>query len=237
MPRAVQPLATWKKRLRFSSLQEARNGFRNSARVGGGISRHVVVQGGGRLLSCGANTSEYRSFKTDDFPPLFDAMQSRAVHRDFRLRAKPCAKISVNELPRFCATQYEWHGRCSDVFGARVSRYGACGKSIAKLEGEFMQSTIEQIPGSNIAKNAGLCRNTLRSLLMIAGLFAMTVPFAHAGAELRINDEASVSVGLGIRASFTSLENGAPDGTSDSKTIAADNVRLYMAGQFNKYLK
>src|SRR5258708_12535263 len=73
--------------------------------------------------------------------------------------------------------------------------------------------------------------------LLVAGLFAMTVTLAHAGAELKINDDASVSVGLGIRASFTSLENGAPDGTSNSKTFAAENVRLYMGGQFNKYLK
>jgi hypothetical protein len=72
---------------------------------------------------------------------------------------------------------------------------------------------------------------------MAAGLFAMTATLAHAGAELKISDEASVSVGLGLRASFTSLENGAPDGTSDSKTFAAENVRLYMGGQFNKYLK
>jgi len=65
------------------------------------ISRHVVVQEGGRLLSCGADTSEYRSSKTDDLPLLFDAMQSRAFDREFRLRAKPCAEISVNGLPRF----------------------------------------------------------------------------------------------------------------------------------------
>jgi hypothetical protein len=70
--------------------------LRNGARVGSRISRHVVVQGGGRLLSCGAQTNEYSSFKVDGTPPLFDAMQRRAFHRDFRLRAKPCAEISID---------------------------------------------------------------------------------------------------------------------------------------------
>jgi len=91
------------------------------------------------------------------------------------------------------------------------------------LEGKIMHSIL-------------LFGNAPRPLLA-AGLFAVTVSLAHAGAELKISDEASVSVGLGLRASFTSLENGAPDGTSNSKTFAPENVRLYMGGQFNKYLK
>src|SRR5258708_19960093 len=92
------------------------------------------------------------------------------------------------------------------------------------LEGEIMQSTIG--PRSKIAKTARRFRNTPRPLLA-AGLFAMAVPFAHAGAELKILDPPSVTVRLGLRASFTSLEHGAPDGTSDSKTFAAANVPLY----------
>src|SRR6266851_9587132 len=109
-------------------------------------------------------------------PPLLDAKQHRALHRDFRLRAKPCAEISIDGSPGFVR------------------------RSTSGMEGAPKY-------------------------------------FAHACAELKISDEASVSVGLGIRASFTSLEKGAPDGTSDSKTFAAENVRLYMSGQFNKYLK
>src|SRR5258705_7565963 len=94
-------------------------------------------------------------------------------------------------------------------------------------QGEIMQSEITQ---SILSGNAP----TLR---LAAGLFAMAVPLAYAGPELKIGDEASLSVGLGLRASFTSLEHGAPDGTSDSKTFAAENVRLYMGGQFSRYLK
>ena len=60
-------------------------------------------------------------------------------------------------------------------------------------QGEIMQSEIAQ---SILSGNAP-------SFLLAAGLFAMAVPFAHAGAELKISDEASVSVGLGLRASFT----------------------------------
>jgi len=37
----------------------------------------------------------------DGTPPLFDAMQRRAFHRDFRLRAKPCAEISIDGAARF----------------------------------------------------------------------------------------------------------------------------------------
>ena len=60
---------------------------------------------------------------------------------------------------------------------------------------------------------------------------------AQAGGEIKINDNASVSVGFGLRASFTSLENAAPDGTSDSKSFAVENARLFFGGQFNKYIK
>jgi len=60
-----------------------------------------VVQGGGRPLSCGAQTSEYSSFKADGMPPLLDAKQHRAFHRDFRLRAKACAEISIDGSPGF----------------------------------------------------------------------------------------------------------------------------------------
>jgi hypothetical protein len=61
-----------------------------------------------------------------------------------------------------------------------------------------MQSTTG--PRSKIAKAARRFRKTQRPLLA-AGLFAMTVPFAHAGAELKISDEASVSVARGLRRS------------------------------------
>jgi hypothetical protein len=151
-------------------------------------------------------------------------------------------EISIDASPQICAAQYEWHGWCSGVFGARVSRYGACAKFSAtshrNLEGGIMQSTIEQIACSKIARTArGILFRNIPRLLLAAGLFGITVPFAHAGAELKISDDASVNLGLGLRTSFTSLENGAPDGKSYSRNFAVENARLYVGGKFAKNLK
>ncbi|ASK32897.1 hypothetical protein [Alloalcanivorax mobilis] len=51
---------------------------------------------------------------------------------------------------------------------------------------------------------------------------------ASAGA-VQINDK--LSVGAGLRTSFTSVENGAPDGDSRSNDFNLDSIRLYINGQ------
>ena len=69
------------------------------------------------------------------------------------------------------------------------------------------------------------------SLLSAACLAPMSV--AHAGATLPIGDTGSISVGLGMRGSFTSDNHGAPDG-SRSSDFNLDSVRLYVNASLNK---
>ena len=61
---------------------------------------------------------------------------------------------------------------------------------------------------------------------------------SHAGATFKIDDTKWVSLGLGLRSSFTTTEGAAgPTGNQWSNDFALDNARLYFAGQLHKYLK
>jgi len=68
-----------------------------------------------------------------------------------------------------------------------------------------------------------------------AALIACAMP-AHAGATINFGDGESVSVGLGLRTSFTSQSNGAPD-SSRSADFSLDSVRLYIGASLNDYIK
>jgi hypothetical protein len=58
---------------------------------------------------------------------------------------------------------------------------------------------------------------------------------AHAGAKIPLGDDSWISVGLGVRASVSYDDKGAPDGSSDIDTNL-DSVRLYVNGQLNKMI-
>jgi hypothetical protein len=61
-------------------------------------------------------------------PSRFDPMQGRDFHRD------SCSRRDGDSgrwIAGICPPQHEWHGRCSGVFGARVTGYGACASFIA----------------------------------------------------------------------------------------------------------
>ena len=75
----------------------------------------------------------------------------------------------------------------------------------------------------------------MRGILLAAAAGACFAPLsvAHASAKIPISDDSWVSVGLGIRASGSWDEHGAPDGSSDYDT-SLDSVRLYVNGQLNK---
>lgn len=60
---------------------------------------------------------------------------------------------------------------------------------------------------------------------------------AMAGATVTFGDDQSLSVGFGLRTSFTSQEHAAPDGTSRSKDFNLDDFRLYISGSLNQYIK
>ena len=73
--------------------------------------------------------------------------------------------------------------------------------------------------------------------LLVAGVLAATSQFAHAGAEFKIGDDASLSLGIGLRTSYTSTQNGAPNGSSSSNNFAVENARIYMGGSYGKIVK
>ncbi|RTL49822.1 MAG: porin [Rhodocyclaceae bacterium] len=60
---------------------------------------------------------------------------------------------------------------------------------------------------------------------------------AHAGGTISFGEDKSVSIGLGMRASYSSVENGAPNGTSRSSDFNLDSIRLYTSASLNKIVK
>lgn len=61
------------------------------------------------------------------------------------------------------------------------------------------------------------------------------IPVAvYAGGTIKIDDTKSITVGAGLRTSFNSVENGAPNGIDRSKTFQLDSIRLYLGGQVTK---
>lgn len=79
-------------------------------------------------------------------------------------------------------------------------------------------------------------RNKVRTGAALAvALGSAQVP-AWAGGTIKFDDDKSVSVGAGLRTSFTSEKNGAPNGKDRSKKFAVDDIRLYLGGQVTKQI-
>lgn len=74
------------------------------------------------------------------------------------------------------------------------------------------------------------------ALAMAAGMLLPAMP-AHAGGTITFGPDKSVSVGFGMRGSYSSVENGAPNGTSYSHDFSLDSARIYLSGSLNKYIK
>lgn len=72
---------------------------------------------------------------------------------------------------------------------------------------------------------------------VVAVICALSATAAHAGATISFGEDKSVSVGLGLRTSFTSAEDGSPSGTSRSSDFELDSIRLYVNASLNKYIK
>jgi hypothetical protein len=68
------------------------------------------------------------------------------------------------------------------------------------------------------------------SLLASAVAAALLLPAmaANAGGTISFGEDKSVSVGFGMRSSFDSVENAAPNGTSRSQNFGFDNGRIYL---------
>ena len=60
---------------------------------------------------------------------------------------------------------------------------------------------------------------------------------AQGAATLKLSDESSVTLGFGTRLSYTNTEDGAPNGSSSSNDFTVENARLFLSGQYGRYLK
>jgi len=62
------------------------------------------------------------------------------------------------------------------------------------------------------------------------------VAATHAAGTITFGEDQYISVGFGLRGSYSSFEDAANDG-SNSNDFALDSARLYVSGSLNKYIK
>ena len=79
----------------------------------------------------------------------------------------------------------------------------------------------------NKKKSHPLAKLTAVSALLIGSLYSAST---HSAGTIKISDEASVTVGAGLRTQATFAEDSAPDG-SNSTDFDVGNIRLYVSGQ------
>lgn len=85
---------------------------------------------------------------------------------------------------------------------------------------------------------AGKRSKRLLSVISLLTLAAGYAPASQAGATFKIDDTKWISLGLGLRSSFQSVEGAAGvNGNKWSNDFNLDNARIYINGQINKYLK
>jgi len=71
-------------------------------------------------------------------------------------------------------------------------------------------------------------------LLLLA--IVLIAPQVYAGAKIEIDDTKWISIGAGLRTSYSSVEDAAPSGSDSSNDFSLNNIRLYMNGQIHKYI-
>ena len=72
------------------------------------------------------------------------------------------------------------------------------------------------------------------ALVFIMTLIMILPAQVQAGGKIKIEDHKWISVGAGLRTSFSSVEDAAPDGDSRSKDFDLENMRLYINGSILK---
>lgn len=60
---------------------------------------------------------------------------------------------------------------------------------------------------------------------------------AHAGGTITFGEDKSVSIGFGMRTSYSSVEDAAPNGSSRSNDFSLDSGRIYLSGSLSKNIK
>src|ERR1043166_4574823 len=78
-------------------------------------------------------------------------------------------------------------------------------------------------------------RTVLRGVFMAGMLWSAN---AIAGVTINIDDTRSITIGAGLRSSFTAQEDAAGAKNDKwSKDFNLDNARIYLSGQIHKYVK
>ena len=83
-------------------------------------------------------------------------------------------------------------------------------------------------------------RMTLRGgalLAVAAAVGTLACSQASAGATIPIGAEKSLTVGFGMRGSYTSAEDAAPNGTSRSSDFNLDSARIFLGGSLSKNIQ
>jgi hypothetical protein len=78
---------------------------------------------------------------------------------------------------------------------------------------------------------------TCAAAAILAAASLAPLSSAHAGATVSFGEDKSISLGLGMRTSFQSVENGSPDGKHRSADFSLNSTRIYAGGSLSKYVK
>ena len=62
----------------------------------------------------------------------------------------------------------------------------------------------------------------------------VSAPIAMAGGTIKLDNDKWINIGAGLRPSFTSQDDAAPNGTDDSNDFELESIRLYINGQVHK---
>ncbi len=81
----------------------------------------------------------------------------------------------------------------------------------------------------------GNFRNVATAALVIVALLGSSE--AYAGAKITMDDTKWISLGIGARGSYSTVENSAPNGSDWSHDFNLDNARIYLNGQIHEYVK
>src|SRR5262245_40639584 len=138
-----------------------------------------------------------------------------------------------------CRSATVWHGSCSIYRGASAHRFGAVAQLKPKSTREHVMKTSGQLQGGRgrDRTTSGFSMKQIPARLLLAGVIGATTTAAFAAAEFKLGDDASVTAGIGLRTSFAKTENGAGNGSSNSKDFVIDNARLFFSGNYGKVLK
>lgn len=73
--------------------------------------------------------------------------------------------------------------------------------------------------------------------MVVAAATMLPAISAHAGGTITFGEDKSVSIGFGMRTSFSSVEDMAPNGSSRSHDFSLDSARIYLSGSISKNIK